>query len=271
MKEEDENYETIEFKVSDSGIGISGKKKETIFERFIQASSDTTRQYGGTGLGLSIVKNLVELQGGKITVDSKEKKGSVFTVTMPFRKLAELKNRVPIIAMIAHALVGEKEKCLASGMNDYISKPFRTSELYEKIRSQLQLDSKSLSRRTTRRSLVNLEYLENTIGRENSRFIGEMIGIFISDVPVFMNLMKEYLLIKDYNNLGKITHKILTSVALVGMVELKEILSKMEENCNSLKELEKIPFLYSQATDLCKEVIKELEKEREKYLQLPVS
>ncbi len=360
MKEEDENYETIEFKVSDSGIGISGKKKETIFERFIQASSDTTRQYGGTGLGLSIVKNLVELQGGKITVDSKEKKGSVFTVTMPFRKLAseqlqqyipgyadekstdlrgvrillvednkmnqrlafeilsgfgvitdmaengriavekfqkqtydlilmdmqmqemdgykatkiirtELKNRVPIIAMTAHALVGEKEKCLASGMNDYISKPFRTSELYEKIRSQLQLDSKSLSRRTTRRSLVNLEYLENTIGRENSRFIGEMIGIFISDVPVFMNLMKEYLLIKDYNNLGKITHKILTSVALVGMVELKEILSKMEENCNSLKELEKIPFLYSQATDLCKEVIKELEKEREKYLQLPVS
>ncbi len=77
---------------------------------------------------------------------------------------------------------------------------------------------------------------------------------------------------KDYNNLGKITHKILTSVALVGIVELKEIFSNIEENCNSQKELEKIPFLYSQATHLCKEAIKELEKEREKYkLQLPVS
>src|SRR4029077_21263831 len=133
-------------------------------------------------------------------------------------------------------------------------------------RSQLQLDPKSLLKQTKKKSLVNLEYLENTIGRENSRFIGEMIGIFISDVPVFIDLMKEYLQKKDYNNLGKITHKILTSVALVGITELKEILSNIEENCNSQKELEKIPFLYSQATYLCKEATKELEKEREKYM-----
>lgn len=75
----------LEFKVKDTGIGISQDKLAKIFERFSQADSSTTRKYGGTGLGLSIVKQLVELQTGEIWVASEVGKGSSFTVTLPFK------------------------------------------------------------------------------------------------------------------------------------------------------------------------------------------
>ena len=66
MLNEDEEKATIEFAVTDTGIGIPENKIEKIFENFQQASSGTSRLYGGTGLGLAIVKQLVEPQGGSI-------------------------------------------------------------------------------------------------------------------------------------------------------------------------------------------------------------
>jgi signal transduction histidine kinase/CheY-like chemotaxis protein len=211
----------LEFTVRDTGIGISPDKLDHIFERFRQAESHITRKYGGTGLGLSIAKQLVELQGGKLTVESIFKEGSVFSFSMPYRKSVEvlptsetsgskynmealsrlnillvednhlnvklihslfseyslklevaengsvgieklkqgnfdivlmdmempvmngyeaatvirheLKSKIPIIAMTAHAMSGEKERCLSLGMNDYISKPINANLLFEKI------------------------------------------------------------------------------------------------------------------------------------------
>src|SRR6478736_1238255 len=76
---EDEQKVTIEFAVTDTGIGIAADKIEKIFENFQQASSHTSRLYGGTGLGLSIVKQLIEPQGGIIRVKSKIDEGSVFS------------------------------------------------------------------------------------------------------------------------------------------------------------------------------------------------
>ena len=89
LRDEDEENVTIEFIVSDTGIGIPPSKIETIFENFQQASSDTSRLYGGTGLGLAIVKQLVESQGGKISVTSKIDEGSVFNFTLSFKKTNE--------------------------------------------------------------------------------------------------------------------------------------------------------------------------------------
>jgi signal transduction histidine kinase/CheY-like chemotaxis protein len=211
----------LEFSVTDTGIGIPPDKLEHIFERFHQADSNTTRKYGGTGLGLSIAKQLVELQGGILSVKSEDKVGSVFSFYIPYKKskqaqvaseiiekkysmkdliklnillvednnlniklisslfseyslkvqVAEngsvgieklkenkfdiilmdmempvmngydattfirkdLKNDIPIIAMTAHAMAGERERCLSLGMNDYISKPINATLLFDKI------------------------------------------------------------------------------------------------------------------------------------------
>jgi len=219
----------IEFSISDTGIGIPENKLTTIFERFHQAESHTTRKYGGTGLGLSIAKQLIELQGGTLSVKSEQNVGSVFTFFIPYEKSTstplpleveetkynlkelsklkillaednqlnvmliknlfsennlklqtaengkeciellktntglteytkvfdiilmdmqmpvmngyeavsfirnELKNNIPIIAMTANAMAGEREKCLNLGMDDYISKPIDATELFDKI------------------------------------------------------------------------------------------------------------------------------------------
>ncbi len=83
---EDEKKVMIEFKVSDTGIGIPDNNIDHIFENFHQATSGTSRLYGGTGLGLAIVKQLVEPQGGTISVKSKVGVGSSFSFNLQFLK-----------------------------------------------------------------------------------------------------------------------------------------------------------------------------------------
>jgi PAS domain S-box-containing protein len=76
----------IQFKVSDTGIGVPVHMQEAIFESFTQGSPDTTRRFGGTGLGLAITKRLLELQGSRIELESKEGEGSVFSFNLRFEK-----------------------------------------------------------------------------------------------------------------------------------------------------------------------------------------
>jgi len=74
----------VTFKVIDTGIGIDKEKINTIFDTFKQADESITRKFGGTGLGLTISKQLVELQGGKISVSSEVNIGTTFTFVIPY-------------------------------------------------------------------------------------------------------------------------------------------------------------------------------------------
>ena len=83
---EDDESAKIYFAVSDTGIGIEQTKLVKIFDNFQQATSGTSRLYGGTGLGLAIVKQLVEPQGGKVSVESVPNIGSKFSFVLSFPK-----------------------------------------------------------------------------------------------------------------------------------------------------------------------------------------
>jgi CheY-like chemotaxis protein/anti-sigma regulatory factor (Ser/Thr protein kinase) len=86
LEKEEDGLFTIQISVSDTGIGISDEQQKNLFQSFQQAESNTARKYGGTGLGLAISKNIVEMMGGRIWVESELGKGSTFTFTVNLKR-----------------------------------------------------------------------------------------------------------------------------------------------------------------------------------------
>jgi len=99
----------LRFGVQDSGIGIPRDKIGTMFQKFTQVDMSTTRKYGGTGLGLSISKQLVEIMGGKISINSSIGVGSEFFFTIPLKKSLTI---IPDIKQPDQAKVDNKKVCI---------------------------------------------------------------------------------------------------------------------------------------------------------------
>jgi CheY-like chemotaxis protein len=103
-----EERNSLQFCVSDTGIGIAPEHVDHIFKHFTQADSGITRRYGGTGLGLAISQKLVELMGGRIWVESQLGQGSTFFFTLPSRPV-EIE---PVVVPSVESVVGASTRAL---------------------------------------------------------------------------------------------------------------------------------------------------------------
>jgi len=95
FQSESDARQWVNFRVTDTGIGITKEQINKLFNEFTQADSTTTREFGGTGLGLVISQRFCQILGGDIEVESEFGKGSVFTIRLPMEKPEELNRTLP--------------------------------------------------------------------------------------------------------------------------------------------------------------------------------
>lgn len=132
IKFEKEEWTAMEFIIEDTGIGIPANKLQHLFSRFEQASTDTTRKYGGTGLGLSISKNLIEMQGGEVWVESDVNKGTCIRFILPYQKYeAPQENSLP--RAVNYKALGKKRVLVAEDveLNQFLAKHIMQSWGFE--------------------------------------------------------------------------------------------------------------------------------------------
>ena len=344
LEKEEGGIYWIRFTIYDTGIGIKKEQLKYIFENFKQADIQTTRKYGGTGLGLTIVKELVEMQGGTISVESNLGQGSTFKVILPMKntgraadpnevtsknrdwnetevlkeldvlivednlmnqkfinkileiwgsdkelavngleavKMSEKKKydlilmdihmpemdgvdatknirgnaknpnqETPIIALTAAALLQEKNRALAAGMNGFLTKPFSPAMLKDKIFDSLEIKeplepalvkSKSKKAKEEKKNpktrLVDLTYLNDFSGGDQ-HFIRDMLQTYITDAPLAIENLNNAFAEKNWEQVYKLSHRLKPNFSMLGMKE-QEATAKAIETMVKEKRIEK--------------------------------
>jgi PAS domain S-box-containing protein len=177
----------------------------------------------------------------------------------------ELKSNVPIIAMTAHAMAGEQDKCLALGMNDYISKPINANLLFEKM--LMVVSSKLLADQaeSKKNKVVNLDFLIESIGSKKDVIL-EIIDVFLLQVPEDIQILNEAVTQIDYTRIKNYAHKMKSTTSLIGMHDVEVILVEMENLGANKKEIERIKILNKTLNELCKQAVDEMVQERLDYV-----
>ena len=169
----------------------------------------------------------------------------------------ELKSKVPIIAMTAHSLVGERDKCLTLGMDDYIPKPFSPTDLFNKITSlATAAEASQPPEETPGSSYIDLTYLQE-ISDHNQEFEAEMIELFIRQAPAELDIMAKAIREANYAVISEVAHKLKSSYSMLGIQD-DRLVQRLEYQGAKEMPLDEIWANYEKLALITEAAIKEL-------------
>jgi signal transduction histidine kinase/FixJ family two-component response regulator len=169
----------------------------------------------------------------------------------------DLGNRTPIIAMTAHALEGEREKCIREGMNDYLAKPFRENQLLDMI-AKWPPQTKRQSIVEQKKPLISLSFLQEQTN-SNESFINEMIDLFKVQIPSEIGKMLTHIERQDYKAIYKTAHVLRNAVGFFGLLPvIGPPLLRMEHLANDATGLMEIKNDFEIVKNICEQAIQEL-------------
>ena len=181
------------------------------------------------------------------------------TVEIRNRKLP--KSNIPIIALTANALKGQKERFIGFGMNDYLSKPFNEAELYSKILSLLPEETKKIiSVAKTTKGLYDFSKLQQ-ISNGNKDFEKKLMAIFVDTVPESLGKLRLACENGNMENLSAMAHKLKTTINAMGIEQLKVPIQNLEDFANAKKETKVINQLSKQIIDTLEDIVQEFKEE----------
>ncbi len=157
-----------------------------------------------------------------------------FQATRLIRELPGPRAHVPIIAMTANALAGDRERCLAAGMDDYVAKPLRPRELQDVLQRWLALDE---LRSTSEPDLVDVEGILDTdllrqlrqmSSPEEGDLVDELIELFMETVPVGVEALGKAIHEQDADGVMRLAHRLRSSAGMLGATGLSDLCSRLE-------------------------------------------
>lgn len=341
----------LRFSVSDTGIGIDPEDQQTIFEAFQQARSERLRPSGGSGLGLAIVKEIVQQQGGTVSLESAVGLGTIFHVTLPFAAVDERPpilpepglvpglagrrvllvednelnqrvatrileragavvvtagtgregveraraesfdvvlmdlqmpemdgyeaawrirhdlglppERLPIMALSATVLTDEQRRGQASGMTDFILKPFRPDFLCQRVAAILEATG-AVARPGVGGHIDVRSLEEQALGQ--AEFMGELIEIFLRAVPPQIDALESAADRGDTMAIRQLAHRLKSQAGTVGALGLQRALEALESLAGAPGPTAHPPVSEARsASRLAREVVTELRALRQHH------